>query len=99
MVARPPALLRRMHPALQLEALGMGLRLGHRDVPGEDEVLRAAGVVDGVLARLEQYRFAVAAIDLGMEEEVGGEAATLRRVDTAPVVAEGERAHGRLAVL
>src|SRR5262249_3162795 len=99
MVARPPALLRRMHPALQLEALGMRLRLRHRDVPGEDEVLRAAGVVDGVLARLQQNGFAVAAVDLGVEKEDGGEAATLRRVDAGPVVAEGEGPQGRLAVV
>src|SRR5207247_1036635 len=71
---------------------------GHGDVLGQDEILRPARVADGVLARLQEDGLAIGTVDLGVEEEVGGQATALRRIDAALVIAEGERGHRRLAV-
>ena len=61
-------------------------------------VLRAAAVSHGQLARRQQHRAAVVAVDLLLEEEVRGQPLGLRRIDVAELVREREAAGRRLAV-
>ena len=61
-------------------------------------VLGSAAVEHGQLAGRQQDRAAVVAVNLLLEEEVGGQTLGLRRIDAARLVAKREAAGGRLAV-
>ncbi len=61
-------------------------------------ILRAARVLDGVIARRQRDRFAVGAIDLRLEGKIGREALGLRGIDAVLGVADQERAGGGLVV-
>ncbi len=88
-VARVPAHLGRIDPAIQAESQLQ--RIGrHLDLTGPLEVLGPARVLDGVASLRERERLAVGAIDLRVEEEVGGQALGLRRIDAAARVAHYE---------
>ena len=97
-IARVPLHRRQVDPTLQLEVLAMGRPLGHGHGPLEDAVLGAAGVLDLELSGREEDRLAVGPVDLGVEEEIGGEAAARRRVDAAELVADDERGRRRPTV-
>src|SRR5262249_26520880 len=88
-VAGVPAARRRVDPALQGEFLGVRAGRGHGDFPGEHEVFGAARPGHGVLAGLQGDGLAVAAVDLRVEAEVGGQPAALGRVNPAPAVTKG----------
>ena len=96
MIARPPAELGGIDPTLHLERatlLGVGadrelLRLRHG--------LRSAREFDRVVAVGQFERFAVSAVDLRMEGEIGREPFRLRRVNPALGIADDER-RGRRA--
>ena len=73
--------------------------MGHDDLATLDEIFRPPRAVDAITAGREADDLAVAPVDLGMEEEVGGEPTALRRIDAALRVADQERGDGRAAVL
>ena len=98
-VARVPAHLRQVDPPSQREDLAMDPALGHLDRPAGHEVLRPAGDLDVVSARRQGDRLAVAAVDLGMEEEIRREAAAGRGINSPHPVADDERGGRRLPVL
>ena len=97
-VAGIPALLREVDPPLELEPLVLLGPASHHQFPAVWQVFRAAGPGDLVGAGWEQQVLPTAAVDLGMEEEVGGEPPTLRRVDAATRVADQEAGHRVTAV-
>src|SRR4029077_6588682 len=91
----------RVDPALQVERLllhGALVGCGDGDGAAADEVFGAARPGEDVGAGLQRHGFAVGAVDLRVEVEVGRQAARHRRIGAAAGVGDGERRHDRLAV-
>src|SRR6185437_6028009 len=86
-------------PAFEGERLAMVLPFGDLDRLLPLEILGPARVLDVVRPRGEEHLLARPAVDLGMEEEVGGEPSGLRRVDATQPVADQERRRRRPSVL
>src|SRR5205823_1727686 len=85
-------------PAFELH-VNRGLTLlGNSHLALKLAIFRAAAITHDELTGRQQHGAAVMAIDLLLEEKVGGEALGLRRIDMARFVAEGEAASGRPAV-
>jgi len=100
-VAAVEAVGHRVDPADQLD-LDPRLALGGDDHLAFDlPVLGAAAKDHGELARCQEHRATVGAVDLLLEEEIGRQPAGLGRVNVFLLVldgVEGEAADGRLAV-
>ncbi|NBP24195.1 MAG: hypothetical protein EBU81_06515, partial [Proteobacteria bacterium] len=98
-VARDPTLGGGIDPPLHLEAPAVGPASGHLEFPALHHRLGAPGELHRIPAGGQAERFAVAAIDLGMEEEVGGQPLRLGGEHMTPGVGDQQRAGGGLAVL
>ena len=99
-IAGIPAHLGHVDPALELKRLLMMTSVfGTVIEPVLHDVFRPAADLDLVGARRQQDGLTALAIDLGMEEEIGREAAAGRGIDAPQAVAKNERRHRRTAVL
>src|SRR5205085_12136550 len=85
-------------PAVELHLNRRLTFVGNSHLALKLAVFRAAAIAHDELAGRQQNGAAVMAIDLLLEEKVGGKAFGLRRIDMTRFVAEGEPAGGRSAV-
>ncbi len=98
-VAGKPLTLGGVDPALELEVRALaGDAFLDGQLVGLDEVFRAAGDGDGILAGREEQGLAICAIDLVVEEEIGGQAAGWIRIDPTMGIADDESGGGGPAV-
>src|SRR5215831_17163280 len=98
MVARPPAALGRVYPALEGERFGVRGCPWNSDLFLQHQVFRPARIAHRVLARLEQNGLAVAAVYLRVEEKVWSETARSRWIHSALHVPNVEGRHDRPAI-
>ncbi len=70
-IARIPAELRQFDPSFQAKCERLRLACGNFDVLSFDQIFRAAGEFDSIIARRKFYLFAVRAVDLRMKVEIG----------------------------
>src|SRR5262249_18509909 len=86
-------------PSLELERIEVTLGPRHVDGPRLGLVLGPAGELDPEGARGQGHGLAALAVDLRVEEEIGGQAAAGRGINAAQGVAEDEGGHARPSVL
>ena len=96
-IAGPPAELRWIDPAINLECDGFGAWADNDRLLSGDG-LRAAPEFHAVDAVGQLDLFSVATIDLRMDCEVGREALRLRRINAQSLIADKERRRRRLVV-
>src|SRR5262245_65869548 len=99
MVAAIEAVLRGLDPSFEADVERPIVPGANLDGLSSDSVLRSAGRFDLELARWQQHHFAVAAVNLLLEKEVGRQSPRLRRVNVPRLVAKGEPGVGRAAIV
>src|SRR5437763_1408410 len=99
MIAAVKAVINGIDPAFEGDFHDCWPFIGNGDPALPKQVFRAAPVNHGQLAGGEQHGGAAVAVDLVLEEKVGGQALGLGRINPRQLVLEGKTAGGRLAVL
>src|SRR5688572_10209893 len=98
MIARPPARLGRIDPALKVD-LHRLWALADGDLASCDHIFRPAGHLHVEFTGRQGHLLAVVAIDLRMEKEIGREPLGLRWINPSLLVANGQGGRRGLAIL